>query len=606
MNFISAIKDIIIYKEPQNNQVFELLEDEQEDWGKTKSGKKDANAGNSAKGDENGNENNDKNNNEASPGKGLIRPLKRILRLGKKGKESEEKGNKNAPDNREEKNNFITRDLMKNLDTMKREFNFPLNQDVIIREFKIMQQTKAFIIYIDGMADKITINDYILRQLMAEQKNTESKHLSVDYICDNLLTINQINKEKEFDQTVRQILNGLTALFVEGNEECIVIESRGYEKRGITTPITETVIKGPHEAFVENLRTNLTLVRRIIRNKDLVTEMLPLGKADNLLCAVLYVEGICNPKIVQEVKRRIKSLNIDFIPGNGELDQLIEDHPFALFPQILNTERPDRTASFLMDGKVALICDGSPLASIVPITFFHLLHTSEDTSLRWQYGTFLRLIRLFASFVAVFLPGLYIALTLYHHEMIPTELLYSLTRARENIPFPTVLELFLMELSFELIREAGLRIPGVIGQTLGIIGAVILGQAAVSAGIVSPFLIIIVAITGLGSFAIPNFSISFGYRLTRFIFLLFGTIAGFYGIAAAIVIIGSLLCSMKSFGVPYFSPVAPATKATPDIGIRGPSFKQKERPDFLNTMNRKRAGNTVRGWVNQPGKGEGK
>ena len=505
MGLISAIKNIIIYKEPQDNQPFELLEDEQEDRMKAAPAEQDANNRSSVKGgDNNDKNNNDGKNNEAPPAAGLTKPLKRTLRLGEKGKRTKKAGN-NDSDSSQQQNKIVSRELKKNLEIIKQEFNLPLNQDFVIREFKVMQQVDAFIAYIDGMADKTTINDYILRQLMAEQKNDDIKEINIDYISNNLLTVNQITKENEYNQIIKQVLNGLTVLFVDGNEKCIVIESRGYEKRNITTPISENVIKGPQEAFVENLRTNLTLVRRIVRNKDLVTEMLPLGKADNLLCAVLYIEGITNPQIVKEVKRRIKSLDIDFILGNGGLEQLIEDHPLALFPQILNTERPDRTASFLLDGKVAIICDGSPLASIVPITFFHLLHTSEDTALRWQYGSFLRIIRILASFLAVFLPGLYIALILYHQEMIPTELLFSLTKARENIPFPTVLELLLMELSFELIREAGLRVPGLIGQTLGIIGAVVLGQAATSAGIVSPILIIIVAITGMGSFAIPIF-----------------------------------------------------------------------------------------------------
>lgn len=601
MNFISAIKNILIYQEPGNIEPFELLEDEQENWVKAAPGENNDKTPGSAKDDENNSEKID----ESPAAGGLTKPPKKTLSLGEKSKSAKKPGSNNDSDSSQDQNKSVSGELKENLEIIKQEFNFPLNQDFVIREFKVMQQTDAFIAYIDGMADKTTINDYILRQLMTEQKKDDLKEINIDHISNNLLTINQITKEQDFEQINKQILNGLTALFVDGSPECIIIESRGYETRGISSPMSESVIKGPQEAFVENLRTNITLVRRIIRNKDLVTEMLPMGKTDNLLCAILYVEGITNPKIVEEVKRRIKSLNIDFIPGNGGFEQLIEDHPYALFPQILNTERPDRTASLLMDGKVAIICDGSPLASVVPITFFHLLHTSEDTALRWQYGSFLRIIRIFASFAAVFLPGLYISLVLYHHEMIPTELLYSLTKARESIPFPTVLELILMEISFELIREAGLRVPGVIGQTLGIIGAVILGQAASSAGIVSPVLIIVVAITGLGSFAIPNFSVSFGYRLIRFVFLFFGAIAGFYGIAAAIVIFGSIACSMKSFGVPYFSPVAPVTKTGPDVYIRGPYFFQSQRPDFLNTQNLKRAGDKVRGWVNQPSKGEG-
>jgi spore germination protein KA len=309
------------------------------------------------------------------------------------------------------------------------------------------------------------------------------------------------------------------------------------------------------------------------------------------------MKEIANPKIIKEVKRRIQNLDIDFAIGDGVLDQLIEDHPFSLFPQIISTERPDRTASFLMDGKVALICDGTPFASIVPVTFFHMFHTSEDSTIRWQYATFLRYIRVIASFFAALLPGLYVALTLYHKEMIPTELLSSLHKARENVPFPTLIEVLLLEVSFEIIREAGVRVPGVIGQTLGIIGAIVLGQAAVAAGLVSPVLIIIVAITGLGSFSIPNFNLAFSIRIVRFIFIFLGALFGFYGIAAGLYVFGSIAASMKSFGVPYFSPVAPKTKSSPDVVNKAPAWAQTQRPDFLNTKDRRRGGEPVRKWT---------
>jgi len=582
MNLGTIIKNIFIYKEPKKYDQFELLEDEAEDKGQAQT-----------------NEQNDDNSQDTAATKPRNKRRVRVPKFlhGKSDEESQQKKNNGSG---------VYKKLKDNLDKINLEFNAPTNQDVVIREFKILQQNSAFIVYIDGLADKDTINDYILRQLL-ERQNTEIdiKTNMVDYIANNLLAANQIIKESEYSKIVKQVLNGLTALFIDGSEVCILIESRGFEKRTVSPPLNETVVRGPQEGFIENLRTNITLVRRIIRNKDLITEMLPVGKTNNMTCGLLYIKGITNPKIIDEVKRRINSLDIDFISSDGILDQLIEDHPFALFPQILSTERPDRVASFLMDGKVAIICDGSPYAGIVPISFFHMIYTSEDYNLRWQGGTFLRIIRMFAIIMAIFLPGLYLALTLYHQEMIPTELLLSLHKARENVPFPTIIELLLMEISWELIREAGVRVPGVIGQTLGIIGGVILGQAAVAAGLVSPILIIIVAITGLGNFAIPNFGLAFGIRILRFVFILLGAFAGFYGIAAGIFIFGGLACSMKSFGVPYFSPVAPKAKSAPDIILKMPAWMQKERPDFINPLNRARAGKVVRGWTEQRSKGDG-
>jgi spore germination protein KA len=579
MNILSIVLNLLTYKEPAKNDRFELLEDEPEEI--CQAVNKDAA--------------------QSMPIIGIKGKWKSGLywRLREKSNPQEKENQSNAM--------RVDKKLNKNLKTIKTELNFPTNQDVVIREFKIMQQYDAFIVYMDGMADKTTINDYILRQLMTPNFNKTTRFGGdlLDCLVNNLLSVNQVTKQAEYDQIIKQLLNGLTALFVENIGECILIESRGFDKRNVSNPLTETIIKGPHEAFIENLRTNITLVRKIIRNKNLVTEILPTGKTNNATCAIMYIKGIVNPKIVRELKRRINSIDIDQIQGDGTLDQLIEDHPFSLFPQILSTERPDRTAYFLMEGKVALICDGTPYASVVPATFFDMFHSSEDYALRWQYGTFLRIVRMIAACIAVFLPGMYVALTLFHHEMIPTELLSSLAKAREHLPFPTIIEILLMEISFELIREAGIRVPGVIGQTLGIIGAIILGQAAVAAGLVSPVLIIVISITGLGSFAIPNFSLAFGVRISRFIFIACGAIAGFYGIAAGIFIFGGLACSMKSFGVPYFSPIAPKTESGRDIIIRMPTWMQKMRPDYLNTRNRTRMGKAVRGWPSQDKTGDG-
>ncbi|MCL5070072.1 MAG: spore germination protein [Actinobacteria bacterium] len=393
------------------------------------------------------------------------------------------------------------------------------------------------------------------------------------------------------------MLNGLTVLFVDGCNECLVMETRGYEKRNVDTPKTETVVKGSQEAFNENLRTNITLIRRIIKNEKLVTDILPVGKTNNANCAILYIDGIANPKVVKEVKFRINNIDSGFIMGSGMLEQFIEDSPWMLMPQVINTERPDRAASFLMSGQVVIIVDGTPIAMAVPVSFWGLFHTSEDSELRWQYGTFLRLVRFIGLLLAASLPGLYLALELYHPEAIPTSLLAVIEKTRENVPFPALLEILMMEVSFELIREGGLRIPGVIGQTLGINGALILGQAAVAAGLVSPILIIIVAITGLGSFTIPNYQLGLAIRILRFFYIIAGSLAGFLGISVALTITGALACATKSFGVPYFSPVAPVTRKSHDIIIEYPVFSQKIRPDYLNTPDRKRQRDNPRGWV---------
>ncbi|NMA65538.1 MAG: spore germination protein [Clostridiaceae bacterium] len=519
---------------------------------------------------------------------------------------NDESENKKEDDkNREDvKLKNVSTSLEENIKYLGNIYNLPTNKDLIIRKFNIAKRIPACIVYIDGMIDKLIVIQFALPQLMDEHafRHYDFKcDCPLDYIEKNVLTIHQLVRMNSYDEINPQIVSGLAVLFIDGCDECLVMESRGFERRGIDSPATEQVINGPQEGFTETLRTNITQIRRIVKSENLITEFEFISKKNNFLCAIMYMEGIANRKIVDEVKRRIKNLDVDYISGSGMLEQLIEDKPYMIFPQIVSTERPDRTASFLMEGKVVIICEGTPFALAMPIVFFDLFHTSEESNLRWQYGTFLRIIRLIGLLLATFLPGMYTALILFHQEMIPTSLLSSIVSTRLNVPFPTFLEILLMEFSFELIREGGVRVPGVTGNTLGIIGALILGQAAVEAGLVSPILIIIVAVSGLGSFSIPNYSLSMGIRIVRISFIVFGQIAGFFGISVAFTILCAFALNMKSFGVRFFTPVAPATKSNTDNIIRAPVFDQVRRPDWLNTQDERRAGQQPRGWKSNGG-----
>ena len=480
------------------------------------------------------------------------------------------------------KNGMVSNKLAANIEYLKLKFYVSKNQDIVLREFRIAQKIEACLVFVDGMVDTMVINQFVLPQLMNPDYFANYSQGNIfDYIIKNVISIYQVTRLKDYDTIIHQILNGITALFIEGFDEVLLIESRGFEKREIESPKTENVIKGSQEGFTENLRTSLSLIRKIVKNNKLVSEILPVGGKNKINCALLYLEDTVDPQLIEEVKRRISGIKYDFIGESGMQEQLLQDHPFMLFPQVISTERPDRAASFIMEGQVVIICEGSPFVIAVPVTIFHLFHTSEDSALRWQYGTFIRLIRLFGMLTALMLPGLWIALVQFHAEMIPTSLLMSIVKMREPVPFPIVIELLLMELSFELIREGGIRIPGVIGQTLGIIGALILGQAAVAAGLVSPILIIIVAITGIGNFVIPNYNLSMAVRIGRFLFIFLGAVLGFYGISIGITIMFVMLCSMKSFGVPFMTPFAPKTKKNSDMIIRKPIFKQPVGGGYL-------------------------
>ena len=492
--------------------------------------------------------------------------------------------------------------LLVNLEYMKQRFNLPLNQDVVIREFNMGNSGNAFLMFIDGMIDNSIINQFVIPQLSDTKNFTNYKDGNfVDYIIRNVISVNQVTKSNNLDDITVDVLRGMTALFVDGEKECILIGSIGFEKRSIDKPLTESIIQGSQEAFTEDLKTNLSLLRRSVKNENFIIEMTQVSKTNRASCAIAYLKGIANPRLLDEVKRRVNSIDTDLILGGGMLEQLIEDSTFMLFPQIMQTERPDRAASFLLEGKVLLITEGTPFVMAVPITLFHLLHSSEDSLLRWEYGTFLRLIRLIGVLTALFLPGLYIALTQYHHEMIPTQLLLSIVKSRLSVPFPVFIEILMLEISFELIREGGIRVPGVIGYTLGIVGALILGQAAVAAGFVSPALIIIVAVTGISSFVIPTYSLSLSIRILRFIVLIFGAVAGVYGVSLAIIGLALVATNMKSFGVPFLSPIAPKAVTWHDVFIRYPTWEHEKRPDATNALNQSRHGPQARGWKKSKG-----
>jgi len=533
------------------------------------------------------------------PGSGRERAIKKPVRAGDW---KRTKGTSGRPGGEEEKGGpggEISPDLKVSLELAKKEFNHPENIDVVIREFRLARKVDAFILFTDSMVDRAVINNFILRQLMNPLLFDEFKDgCPFDYILANVLAVNQVQKVEDYQAAFGQATMGLTILFIDGCSSCLIIETRGFEKRDIGKTAIEAVVRGSQEGFTENAKTSLAQVRRLVKNKDFVSEFMTIGTCQTM-AFILYIRGIANPALVKEAKRRIKSVKTDFIAGDGMLEHFIEDNQSLLIPQVFNTERPDSVATQLMDGKVAILVDGTPFALVVPVTVFSFLQSPEDFHLRWQYSSLARMVRLLALYVALLLPGTYVALFGYHMQMVPTNLLIAVARSREGVPFPLIVEVLLLEISFELIREAGIRVPGLIGTTLGIIGTLILGQAAVAAGIVSPIVIIVTAVTGLGSFALPNFSFAFAVRILRFFFIALGSLLGFFGISVGLVIVGALAAGVKSFGVPFFAPLAPKGKEGPGLLLRKPVWQQEERPDEINPLDKRKQPEISRGWVGQ-------
>jgi spore germination protein KA len=491
-------------------------------------------------------------------------------------------------------------ELELNLTKLKGVFSVPPNKDIIIRDFIIPLDPpiKGSLAFMEGLAARDTINSHILLPLMLlsnlDEKGRDKDALTL--VQERLLPGNQVEEKDSFKDLVQGIISGTTLILLDGYPKGLLVETKGWEHRTVGRPNAENVVRGPQEAFVEHLRVNTSLVRRRLRTDRLITEMFKLGRLSNVDCAVLYIEGLTNPKLVQEVIRRIKAIETDYITESGSLEQFIEDNPFSLIPGQLYTERPDRVAAHLAEGHVAIIVDGDPFVLITPSTFWSLLHAAEDAYIRWPYATLLRSVRVLALFLNLLLPSFYIAIVNFHPEMIPTDLLLAIAAARETIPFPAIWEILLMEISFELIREAGIRIPSLIGPTLGIVGAIILGQAAVQANIISPLLVIIVALTGLGSFAIPNYSLSLGMRALRFIFLILSGTFGFYGLAIGVFLVVIHVCGQKSFGVPIISPVSPYRPSSGDIVYRQPVWMQKKREAAMRPQQSNRQPKLTRTW----------
>lgn len=493
--------------------------------------------------------------------------------------------------------------LQENLEYIKSKYNALINSDIIIREFSLTcknKQYNAFLIYIDGMTDSVIINDFVLRPLMLKNKSNtyniiKTKSITMhtpssqknkitelaNYIYNHLVPNNNLSKQTEFEKIITDINSGNCILFVDTLNIAFDIDAKGFRQRSIDRPQIENVIKGPQEAFVENIRTNTSLLRRLVNNQNLIIENIEVGELSKTKCALCYMQNIANGDLIAEARYRLSNISIDSLVSSGELEQLIQDESSAGIPQILSTERPDKCVKGMYQGRAVILVNGNPYALIIPSVMTDFLASPEDSNLVPLFANFLKVIRLIALLITLLLPGMYIAVTNFHQELFPTELLFSILVARENVPFPIIFELLLMEVSFELIREGGLRTPSAIGSTLGIVGALILGDAAVSANVVSPILIIVVAITGLSSFVIPNFSFGFHLRVYRFVFTILGYICGFLGIGIGIYVYLATICSIKSFGVAYVSPISPNISGFSLKYFVPPFWKQEYRNDFL-------------------------
>lgn len=474
----------------------------------------------------------------------------------------------------------IRSDLNKNEKLFRRVFSAEKNPDLIFRRFRTGAGTSALIIYLNGMARDEVIAKFVIAPLMnAEDDGGGDPQI----ILESIVEIPESTTETETEKITEAVLGGKTALMTDGFRSCMLLETRGYEKRPVTQTENEKIVRGPKEGFCESLRTNITLVRRIIRTNDLIAEYSRSGGENGTGLALIYRNGITDPELIAEIKKRLSGISTDTLAGSGVIEQMIEDSALSPLPQTLATERPDRVASFVMQGAAALLAEGSPYALIMPITLTALLGSPEDIYLRRSLGTVLRLVRYIGVFISIMLPGYFIALAMYHQGLLSTEVLSTVIKSREMVFEPLPYEMILLLFIFQLIREAGMRVPSSVGQAIGVIGGLILGQAAVAANLASTVVLIIVAISGLGNLCIPDYSTQIAASYFRFAFVIAAWMGGLLGLCAAFLIAVGYVANLKSFGVPFLSPFAPKTGSKRPFILRGKIENHHRGSDYLNT-----------------------
>lgn len=435
------------------------------------------------------------------------------------------------------------------------------SNDIIIREITIgeAEPHRLAIISIDGLSDKTMISDSVIDKLMANIEEEQEIEITTinQYVRSSYLTVGDVMNIEYFTTLYHAILNGETVILLDGFAEGIVTSTKSAKDRAVTEPSTESVIRGPRESFTETLRTNTALIRRKIKSPNLWIKSRVIGEVTQTDVAVMYINGIASDKIVAEVLARLDRINIDGILESGYIEDFIQDSKNTMFPTVYNSERPDVIAGELLDGKVAILVDGTPFVLVVPALFTSFLQSAEDYYQHWMISSLIRILRFFGISLALVAPSLYVAITTFHQEMLPTAMLISIASQREGVPFPAVVEALIMELAFEILREAGLRMPRTIGPAVSIVGTLVIGQAAVDAGVVSAVMVIIVALTAICSFLFPAYGLSNTIRVLRFPLMILAAMFGLFGVMFGIIVIILHLCSIRSFGVPYLSPFAP-------------------------------------------------
>ena len=488
----------------------------------------------------------------------------------------------------------LTEDFSANARLIESAMHIPLSEDAVRRDLTICGR-QAALYFIDGMIDNERVAHYVLEPLM----QTAFVAATPEAFIQTLLPVGSAAKTQQLSVLLARVYSGDAAIICEGLPGAVICDIKGYAKRSVSKPQNENVVQGPQEAFTETLRDNIVLLRRIMRTPQLISHATSVGTRIPTRASVLYLKGVAQEAHVSEVLRRIEGCRVDYVSSIGMLEQLLEDDPFSLLPQMIATERPDRAASFLLSGQVLIALDNAPQMLCLPVSALAFFHAPDDMSMRWQYGTFLRLLRVVGLIFALFVPSLFVALTMHHTEGIPLSLLTSVQEAQSRMPIGVFPATLLMLVVFSLINEACTRVPSVMGGSLGVVSALILGQAAVQADIVNPQLIVMVALSGLGSFVLPDYPTSVALRILQLLLVISGGLAGYFGIFFLLFLFLLRTLSSRSLRVPLFAPATPGRTDNPDLVARYPVWRQRLRGYLANPASMLRTRGRMRAWDNR-------
>lgn len=449
----------------------------------------------------------------------------------------------------------ISRTLSDNIEYIKKAYTVPVNYDLVIRDFTIFSEYPAFIAFFDGLIDRDLVTDSLLKQLMTPFYDDNFNIPVEELIYNRLLPQVQVKKIYNYHDVILGINVGECALFIKDLNLAFVCDVKKWEHRNVDISTSESSIRGPQEGFIEILKTNTSLVRKIIRNENLIIENMSIGTTYKTDCCILYMKNIANQNIINEVKKKLNNITVDYVAGTGDLEQIIEDKHYFLFPQMMSTERPDRVAGFILEGRIAIIVNGNPYALILPITILDTFYSNDDDILRVPFKIFLKIVRICSIIMTLFVPSIFIAAVSYHHDIIPTNLLLAMSAVKEKVPFPFFVELIFMELLFEIVQESRLRIPSQLGSVIGLVGSLILGQSAVAANIISPITIIVASMSIISSLAIPNYYMSYGFRLLRLLIMLGALLYGILGLSLVLYAFLLYTFSLKPLNTPLVPPI---------------------------------------------------